>query len=104
LCIFSIGAFHLPCWLRFAVLFGAGIGGSSQGGIITLSCLAYPAGIRSTGAGWAMGVARTASIVGPVLGGLLLALNLQPRSIFVAASVPVLCVTLLWRSWGGCSR
>jgi hypothetical protein len=49
-CVFAIGAFHLPFWLLFAVLCGAGIGASCQAGIITLSCVAYPTGIRSTGA------------------------------------------------------
>jgi hypothetical protein len=52
-------------------------------GMITLSCLAYPTGIRSTGASWAMGAGRIGSIAGPLLGGLLLAFHLQPRSIFV---------------------
>jgi AAHS family 4-hydroxybenzoate transporter-like MFS transporter len=94
-CVLAIGAFHLPYGLLFAVLFGAGIGGSCQGGIITLSCLAYPAGMRSIGAGWALGVGRIGSIAGPILGGLLLAFKLQPRSIFVAAFVPALCVTML---------
>jgi AAHS family 4-hydroxybenzoate transporter-like MFS transporter len=94
-CVFAIGAFHLPLWLLFAVLFGAGIGGSCEGGITTLSCLAYPTGIRSTGASWAMGAGRIGSIAGPLLGGMLLAFNLQPRSIFVAAFIPALCVALL---------
>ena len=94
-CLLAIGAFHLPLWLLFAVLFGAGIGGSCEGGITTLSCLAYPSGIRSTGASWAMGAGRIGSIAGPLLGGMLLAFNLQPRSIFVAAFIPALCVALL---------
>jgi AAHS family 4-hydroxybenzoate transporter-like MFS transporter len=94
-CVFAIGAFHLPLWLLFAVLFGAGIGGSCEGGIITLSCLAYPTGIRATGASWAMGAGRIGSIAGPLLGGMLLASNLQPRSIFVAAFIPALCVAVL---------
>jgi len=94
-CVFAIGAFHLPLWLLFAVLFGAGIGGSCEGGIVALSCLAYPTGIRSTGASWAMGAGSIGSIAGPLLGGLLLSVNLQPRSIFVAASIPALCVALL---------
>ena len=93
-CVFAIGAFHLPFWLLFAVLFGAGIGGSCEGGIIALSCLAYPTGIRSTGASWAMGAGSVGSIAGPLLGGLLLSANLQPRSIFVAASIPALCVAV----------
>jgi AAHS family 4-hydroxybenzoate transporter-like MFS transporter len=94
-CVLAIGAFHLPLWLLFAVLFGAGIGGSCEGGIIALSCLAYPTEIRSTGASWAMGAGSIGSIAGPLLGGLLLSVNLQPRSIFVAASIPALCVALL---------
>ena len=94
-CVLVIGAFHLPLWLLFAVLFGAGIGGSCEGGIVTLSCLAYPTGIRSTGASWAMGAGRIGSIAGPLLGGMLLAFNLQPRSIFVGAFIPALCVALL---------
>jgi MFS transporter, AAHS family, 4-hydroxybenzoate transporter len=94
-CVLVIGAFHLPLWLLFAVLFGAGIGGSCEGGIITLSCLAYPTGVRSTGASLAMGAGRIGSIAGPLLGGMLLAFNLQPRSIFVGAFIPALCVALL---------
>jgi MFS transporter, AAHS family, 4-hydroxybenzoate transporter len=94
-CVFAIGAFHLPLWLLYAVLFGAGIGGSCEGGIIALSCLAYPTGIRSTGASWAMGAGSVGSIAGPLLGGLLLSVHLQPRSIFVAAFIPALCVALL---------
>jgi MFS transporter, AAHS family, 4-hydroxybenzoate transporter len=94
-CLFAIGAFHLPFWLLFALLCGAGIGAGCQAGIIALSCLAYPTGIRSTGASWAMGAGRIGSIAGPLLGGLLLTFNLQPRGIFVAAFIPALCVALL---------
>ena len=63
--------------------------------ITTLACLAYPTGIRSTGASWAMGAGRIGSIAGPLLGGMLLAVHLQPRSIFVAAFIPAMCVALL---------
>jgi MFS transporter, AAHS family, 4-hydroxybenzoate transporter len=94
-CVFALGVFHLPVWLFFAVLGGAGIDGSCQGGIITLSCLVYPTGIRAAGTSWAMGAGRIGSIAGPLLGGLLLAFNLQARSIFVAISVPALSVALL---------
>jgi AAHS family 4-hydroxybenzoate transporter-like MFS transporter len=95
LCIFAIGAFHMPSWLLFAVLCGAGIGASCQAGIITLSCLSYPTGIRSTGVSWTMGSGRIGSIAGPLLGGMLLSFNLQPRGILVAAFIPAFCVALL---------
>jgi AAHS family 4-hydroxybenzoate transporter-like MFS transporter len=103
-CVFAIGAFHLSFWLLFAVLCGAGIGGSCQGGIITLSCVAYPTGIRATGTSWAMGAGRIGSIAGPLLGGLLLSFNLQARSIFVAISIPALCVALLMTVLGWLRR
>jgi MFS transporter, AAHS family, 4-hydroxybenzoate transporter len=103
-CVLSIGAFHLPYWLLLTVMSGAGIAGSCQGGINTLSCLAYPAAIRSTGAGWAMGAGRIGSIGGPLLGGLLLAFNLQAWSIFVAISIPALCVALLMAILGWLRR
>jgi MFS transporter, AAHS family, 4-hydroxybenzoate transporter len=66
-CVFALGVFHLPVWLFFAVLGGAGIGGSCQGGIITLSCLAYRIGIRAAGTSWAMCAGRIGSIAGPLL-------------------------------------
>jgi len=103
-CVFCAGAFHLPFWLLFAILCDAGIGGSCQGGIITLSCLRYPTGIRATGTSWAMGAGRIDSIAGPLLGGLLLAFHLQPRSIFVAVSIPALCVALLMTVLGRLRR
>jgi AAHS family 4-hydroxybenzoate transporter-like MFS transporter len=52
----------------------------------------YPAKIRATGAGWALGVGRIGQIAGPLLGGLLLGLGWKPRDIFLAASGPALCV------------
>jgi MFS transporter, AAHS family, 4-hydroxybenzoate transporter len=48
----------------------------------------YPTGLRSTGLGWALGVGRIGSIVGPVLGGLLLSLGWQFNTLFMVAAVP----------------
>jgi MFS transporter, AAHS family, 4-hydroxybenzoate transporter len=101
-CALALGAFCVLAIGASSVLLAAlrrhlrrWDGRQLHGGIITLSCLAYPTGIRSTGASWAVGAGRIGSIAGPLLGGLLLASNLQPRSIFVAASIPALCVALL---------
>ena len=62
----------------------------------------YPTGLRSTGIGWALGIGRIGSIVGPVLGGLLLSLGWQFNALFTAIAVPAaisaLAVSLLgWR-------
>jgi AAHS family 4-hydroxybenzoate transporter-like MFS transporter len=47
--------------------------------------------IRSTGVGWALGVGRIGSIIGPIIGGLMLAAQWTPQQIFMAGAVPALC-------------
>jgi AAHS family 4-hydroxybenzoate transporter-like MFS transporter len=46
--------------------------------------------MRSTGTGWAFGVGRIGSILGPVIGGQLLAFGLPLGMLFATASMPVL--------------
>ena len=77
LCVLSIGLFNPPLWLLTVLIGGAGIGGGCQSGINSLSGLAYPPAIRSTGAGWALGAGRVGSIAGPLLGGALLEFGFQ---------------------------
>jgi AAHS family 4-hydroxybenzoate transporter-like MFS transporter len=48
----------------------------------------YPTEIRATGVGWALAVGRIGSIIGPAVGGLLLATG--PDAIFVFAMIPPL--------------
>jgi AAHS family 4-hydroxybenzoate transporter-like MFS transporter len=59
----------------------------------------YPARIRSTGVGWALGIGRLGGIAGPAIGGTLLGLGLPPRQIFLCACAPALiaatCTLLL---------
>jgi AAHS family 4-hydroxybenzoate transporter-like MFS transporter len=50
----------------------------------------YPSEMRATGVGWATSVGRIGSIVGPVVGGIILSLNLTLKSVFLLASVPAL--------------
>jgi MFS transporter, AAHS family, 4-hydroxybenzoate transporter len=45
----------------------------------------YPARMRTTGLGWALGVGRLGGIAAPALGGYLLSLGLPPRQIFLSA-------------------
>ncbi|MNF07812.1 hypothetical protein D3C80_2080700 [compost metagenome] len=45
-------------------------------------------GIRSTGLGWASGIGRSGAIVGPILGGLLLGIQLPLALNFMAFAVP----------------
>src|SRR3984957_15702454 len=64
------------------------IGG--QVGINALAGTLYPTYMRSTGTGWAFGVGRVGSILGPVIGGQLLAFGLPLGMLFAAASMPIL--------------
>ena len=62
----------------------------AQGGLNALAAIFYPTSIRSTGVGWCSGVGRIGSIVGPLIGGMLLSLAWTPRAIFLAAILPAL--------------
>ena len=48
----------------------------------------YPAAVRSTGMGWASGIGRIGAIVGPVLTGALLTLELPHQMNFLAIAIP----------------
>ncbi len=64
------------------------------GGQIASNALAatyYPTAVRSTGVGWALGIGRAGSIVGPLVGGALLALHWGAVPLFLAAAAPALC-------------
>lgn len=50
----------------------------------------YPAAIRSTGLGWAMGVGRTGAILAPILIGFLVSISLPLQSNFLAIAAPAL--------------
>ena len=63
----------------------------AQGGLSAVAATFYPISIRSTGIGWCLGVGRIGSIVGPMLGGVMLKLNWSPREILLAGAIPALC-------------
>jgi MFS transporter, AAHS family, 4-hydroxybenzoate transporter len=95
LCVLLVGAFDLPYPLLCLVIGCAGIGiGGCQHGINSVSGALYPAKIRATGTGWALGLGRVGQIGGPLIGGLLLELGWLPQNIFLAASVPAACVAI----------
>ena len=62
----------------------------SQSFINVMSASVYPTAIRSTGVGWALGVGRIGAIIGPVVGGVLLAAHFSPTNLFFSAAVPAL--------------
>jgi AAHS family 4-hydroxybenzoate transporter-like MFS transporter len=78
--------------LMMAVTFVLGVTvQGAQAGLNVLAAMFYPTTIRSTGVGWALGVGRVGSIVGPLIGGVMLSLAWTPQQIFMAGAIPALC-------------
>lgn len=48
----------------------------------------FPAEVRSAGGGWTAGVGRLGSIVGPLVGGYLMASDMGPRTLLSFAAIP----------------
>ncbi len=90
-----MGLASLPYLVLLGVIFliGACTVGS-QTGLNGMTGALYPARIRNTGMAWALGVGRLGAIIGPYLGGLLLAEGLPPRQIFLMACVTAAVATL----------
>jgi AAHS family 4-hydroxybenzoate transporter-like MFS transporter len=76
----------LPYAILLAVIFFCGmtIIGSQTGANATCGKL-YPARMRTSGLGWALGIGRLGGIAAPVLGGYLLSLKMAPTQIFLSA-------------------
>lgn len=68
-------------------LFGFFLGCGSSG-LIVLAAMFYPISIRSTGVGWAMGLGRFGSFVGPLVVGALVGLHWGIDAIFLAIGIP----------------
>jgi AAHS family 4-hydroxybenzoate transporter-like MFS transporter len=94
-CIFLIGEAGASIGLLVLTVFAAGfcvVGGQTSSN--ALAAEFYPTAMRSTGIGWALGVGRIGSIIGPTLGGILLSRGGGTRQIFWLAAVPVLVATV----------
>ena len=69
------------------------IGFFVMGGFIGLYSIAariYPTELRTTGIGWTIGVGRIGAIMGPYLGGIMIALQWSTSTNFVLFAVPLL--------------
>jgi predicted MFS family arabinose efflux permease len=96
----AFGNLHVGVAATLAMAFVVGV--SVQGGFNGLWGLAanlYPARIRSTGIGWALGVGRIGAVLGPIVGGYLVGQKVSIDAIFAIYACPLiaaaLCVALL---------
>jgi AAHS family 4-hydroxybenzoate transporter-like MFS transporter len=96
--VFAVGAIgqlgHSAVLVSVAI-FAAGF--CVVGGQIAANALAaafYPTSVRATGVGWALGMGRVGSIVGPLVGGVLLAGKWSTAAVFLTAAAAALCAAL----------
>jgi AAHS family 4-hydroxybenzoate transporter-like MFS transporter len=92
----AIGQVGHSATLVSLAIFAAGfciIGGQIAANGLTAGY--YPTAVRATGVGWALGVGRIGSIVGPLVGGLLLGAKWSTASVFLAAAAAALCAALV---------
>jgi AAHS family 4-hydroxybenzoate transporter-like MFS transporter len=96
--VFAVGAIgqlgHSVVFVTMAI-FAAGF--CIVGGQIAANALAatfYPTAVRATGVGWALGIGRVGSIVGPLVGGALLSMKWSTGAVFMAAAAAALCAAL----------
>jgi AAHS family 4-hydroxybenzoate transporter-like MFS transporter len=96
--VFAVGAIgqlgHSVVFVSMAI-FVAGfciVGGQTAANALAAGF--YPTSVRSTGVGWALGIGRIGSIVGPLIGGALLTAKWSTGSVFIAAASAALCAAL----------
>ena len=90
-----IGQPGISLALLTVIVFVAGwcvVGG--QPGVNAFAATFYPTYLRSTGIGWALGIGRIGAIVGPYIGGRLMAAQWTPQQLFWAAALPAVVTTL----------
>lgn len=84
------GGVRMP--VRLTLLTALCVGVTVQGGFNGFWGLAarlYPAQMRSTGVGWALGVGRIGAILGPIVGGLLVGAHVSLPFIFALFALPL---------------
>ena len=88
-CIVAVGMSNDNVPLLVLAVFGVGFGVSgSQVGANALAAAFYPTASRATGVSWASAVGRSGSVVGSMVGGVLLAAQLSNQTIFLLLAVP----------------
>jgi AAHS family 4-hydroxybenzoate transporter-like MFS transporter len=91
----AIGQLSHSAGLVTLAIFAAGF--CIVGGQIAANALAatfYPTSVRATGVGWALGIGRVGSIIGPLIGGALMTAKWSTGGLFMAAATAALCAAV----------
>ncbi len=90
------GGFSMP--VPLTLLVAAAVGITVQGafnGFWPLAARIYPAEMRGTGIGWALGVGRIGAVLGPIVGGMLVGAGVSIAGIFAIYTVPAAIAAVL---------
>lgn len=101
-CVAAVGMLPVPSTLLSAAIVLGGICAiGAQGGANALTSHVYPTSIRASGLGWGLGVGRIGSIVGPVMGGILIGMNWNNQQLFLTAGAPglIAAVAICLLAW-----
>jgi len=87
--VYLIGHAAATPWLMVVAVFGAGFCVSgSQVGANALAAAYYPTASRATGVSWSNGVGRIGSVLGSMLGGVMLGLGWGLPTVFAIVAIP----------------
>jgi len=86
--VFGSVKMSVPMTLAVAFLIGVTLQGGYNG-IWPLAASVYPSERRATGIGWAIGIGRSGAVIGPLIGGYLMAANTPLPVLFAVYCVPL---------------
>jgi len=87
----------IPLWPSLGWGLGACFGLfliGAQAGLNSLVASSYPTSVRSTGIGWAGGIGRVTSMIGPALGGVMLAAGWNAWQVYPTVCAPLLAAAI----------
>lgn len=91
--IFIFAAQWIAVLLVVGVIVGLFINGCIAG-LYVLTPQSYSSGMRSTGAGWGIGIGRFGAIIAPTATGALMDIGWTPQAIYVSVGVLILVATI----------
>jgi AAHS family 4-hydroxybenzoate transporter-like MFS transporter len=88
-------------WMTLSFLVFGYFSNGGLSGINALASISYPSLIRATGVSWAHAAGRAGAMIGPVLGGMMVAREFGVAGVFLVTAIPQLCAALaifvMWR-------
>lgn len=102
LSIAAVAFFDLTSiWTLLAFIVTGYFSNGGLSGINALASLTYPSQMRATGVSFAHSAGRAGAIVGPFIGGAMIAAQLSAPAVFLLTAIPQMCAALaiftMWR-------